>query len=725
MSKSQSLALDWGWTVTAPTAAAMAAGGAYGLASVGALTGMPPEYALLAAGTGALAQGGADFYQRRPLVHGIARCAAWLAAGGWCAQALAGQDALTWSAAGWWGAGTAGAMVLARGLVTAEKTAEGGRAARKLQKWANGKAGEWQRRLADLFRLEGHRVDGVRRWKSDVGYTVRVQMPDSTPDLPVDAPRKLAAALRLPRGGGVQITDGMAYGEIQINVTEKDVMVEELPLPDDTTITTINDPIPLGLYTNGEEAVMRLLDDCGLLVGQIGSGKSNQVNVANAGLLRTNDCVVWHIDTTGAGISMPWLRSWAIDGTSDVPLIDWVADTEEEAHIMLDVAREGISARKSGYQDLMASANDDKIPVSPQVPAILIVVDEIAELPMALMNKLDSVVNTGRAVRVRSLLCGLRATQDTITAAMKKQSRNRCGMRVSDPEELHHLFASGGTRLDPKAAPHRGSGFLSAPDENDVITDPAPFKGYRITPKRTDHLAPHFAGRRPTPDAVLLDTAPGRYYASRWARVLPRLYGDRQLAATTRPYTDTEVLRPPLDPVNGLPLTGADPVTSTPSPSPASTGTSPGPTPQPDAGARIGGAALAALLNSAPRSPRTATAGHEQGAETDRDGITADFGRVIEQTGGPADRPDPVPELLRTAHETVVAAGGRMHTADLAAKLGLDATALGTELGRLLRAAGVERPGKGTVRTGAANESKSGYLAETLAEAISHYRNTQ
>lgn len=725
MSNSRALVLDWGWNITPPTATAMAAGGAYSLAAVGALTGLPPNYALLAAGASALAQGTADVYQRRPLAHGIARCAAWLAAGGWCAHALAGHDALTWASAGWWGAGTGAAMVLAKGLATAEATAGADRASRKLQRWANGKAGEWHKRLARLFRLDGHTVDGVMPWDDNVGYTVRVQMPDDTPELPADAPRKLAAALRLPRGGGVQINDGTAYGEIHINVTVKDIMAEDLPFPDDLSITSINDPIVLGRYPNADPAVMRLLDDCGLLVGQIGSGKSNTINAANAQLLRTNDCLLFHIDTTGAGISMPWLRSWAIDGTSDVPLIDWTADTEEEAHIMLDVALAGIAARKAGYQDLMASVNDDKIPVSPAVPEILIAVDEIAELSMPLMNKLDSVVNTGRAARIRVLLCGLRATQDVITAAMKKQSRNRAGMRVSDPEELHHLFPSGGGRLDPKAAPHRGCGFLSAPDDDDIVSDPAPFKAYRITPKQISHMAPQLAARRPVPDEVFLDTEPGRYYASRWGRILPRLYKDKKLADSTTPYTSMEILRPPLDKVTGLPLTGAAPITSTPQPTTASGSSSEAP---PTDG-RFDGSALAALLNNvrAANTPPTTPEPHREatGEGTKGNVIRATFGKVIEQTGGPTERPDPVPALLRSVHDAVVAAGGRMHTADLAEKLGLEPTALGTELGNLLRAVGVQRPGKGTVRAGADGTPKPGYNADTLAEAITQYRNTQ
>ncbi|WP_405837805.1 hypothetical protein OG528_10360 [Streptomyces platensis] len=703
-------ALDWAWSTTPATTAALVAGGAYSVATVGAATGLPASYALLVSGVGAAAQAGADLYQRRPAGHTAARCAAWLATGGWTAVTLAGHTALTWSATGWWAAGTAAGMTLARGLVRAEQSARTERASRRLQKWANDQAKEWHERLHRLFRLTEHEVEGVKPWTGDVGYTVRVRMPSDTPELPADAIRKLAVDLRLPKGGGIQIVDGEVYGELHIRVTAKDVLAETIDFPDDLSATSIYQRMQIGLLTDGEPADFPLADVCALEIGQTGSGKSNLINVTNAQLLRTVDAVVWHLDVTGAGISLPWLRSWAIDGTSDVPLIDWTADTVEEAHIMLDVAIAAINTRKAAYQDLMHEANDDKIPVSPEVPAIILVVDEIAELPYEILAKLDSVVDTGRAARVRTVISGLRATQDVITAAMKKQSRVRIGMRVSDPEELHHLFPTGSGRLDPRAAAHKGSGFLSAPDEDDVDSQPGSFKCFRIKPRVINTIAPQLAERRPAVDAVTLETEPGRYYASRWGRILPRLYKTKKLSPTTHPYTDMDILRPPLDAATGLPVTTSGKPRKTTDPITPATGSESAP-PRP----RFGSDALASLL-----ATPAADTGQRAGADESQV-IRAEFGRVVQQAGVPADRPNPVPQLLADAHNAVVAAGGRMHTADLAEPLGMDSLVLGTELGKLLREVGIERPGKGTVRAGTDGESKSGYTAETLAAAIRAY----
>ncbi|MFB6992828.1 hypothetical protein ACFCX5_44170, partial [Streptomyces sp. NPDC056304] len=307
-------------------------------------------------------------------------------------------------------------------------------------------------------------------------------------------------------------------------------------------------------------------------------------------------------------------------------------------------------------------------------------------------------------------------TQDVITAAMKKQSRVRVGMRVSDPEELSHLFPTGGARINPKSAPYRGCGFYSSPDEEDVVSDPTAFKAYRIKPKQIRALSTVYADRRPRLEEVFLDTEPGEYYESRWGRILPRLYKAKQLAPTTIPYTDMDTLYPPINQLTGIPITGAADPDDDNAPAPrivASTTSAPA-RQQP----RVGSDLLSTMLNAARTSGQTAPSGGD-----DATVIQADFGRVIQQAGIPENRPSPIPQLLAEAHQHVVAAGGRMWSSDLAAAHGLDPRAFGTEVNRLLREVGVERPGAGTVRIG--DESKSGYLAETLAEAIQCYRDAE
>src|SRR5690606_671945 len=234
-----------------------------------------------------------------------------------------------------------------------------------------------------------------------------------------------------------------------------------------------------------------------------------------------------------AGVALPWIAPWALkeDG-SDVqakaPIVDWVAYDVPEALTMLRMAIQIIGHRKARNQKLMRSKNTDKIPVSADVPAICIIADETAELPADVQALIDSVMNTGRATRVRNLNCGLRATQDTITAAMKKQSKNRIGMSVTDPEELAYLF-SGFQVLDPADAPVPGSGFSTAANKAGA---PRPSTARRIVPDIITGGCIVCAGRRPVLDKISSEVELFDKYRARWARALPALFPEEYTEGT-------------------------------------------------------------------------------------------------------------------------------------------------------------------------------------------------
>ncbi|MFF1639445.1 hypothetical protein ACFVXA_17800 [Streptomyces sp. NPDC058246] len=80
-----------------------------------------------------------------------------------------------------------------------------------------------------------------------------------------------------------------------------------------------------------------------------------------------------------------------------------------------------------------------------------------------------------------------------------------------------------------------------------------------------------------------------------------------------------------------------------------------------------------------------------------------------------------VPPLLVRAHQAVVRAGGTMYTSDLADALGMRTQQLGTELVKILRAAGVSRPKSGSVSPSRGMPFRTGFTAETLATGIAMY----
>jgi S-DNA-T family DNA segregation ATPase FtsK/SpoIIIE len=504
-----------GWAAfNATSSTAVAGTGAF-------LAHMPPVYGL---GLGAVAAATGIVSGRRKRInvgHHLFRAACLLGAGAWVAWSAAHDPWSSWAP----GAALAGAGIVGWGSgVAVEETETGAddrQGAAAAQRRRNGIGDDWEERLLRVTGL-ACKVVAVQDWPGKVGMTLDCELPSGGRGNTVTEVKRYEEALstdaRLPHGAGVEVGRGIDRGAFLLRVALRDVMADLIPLPDDISPLSINGEFDIGLHRDATQAMVGLRYQCGLLTGNTDAGKTNQLNVVNDRLARCTDVLIWHIDTTGAGISLPWLRAWALDGTAARPVVDYVAPTVAEAVTMLHTAEQIIAARKLGYQDLMHSVNDDKVPVSAKIPEILIVVDEVKELPPSVQAQIDTVINTGRASGVRVLVCALRAVADTITSAMKVQAKLRIGMRSSDPEEYTYLFP-GWQRFDPNDAPYQGCGFIS-PDGS----TPRVFKGYRITPADIATRSVQLSDRRPSLDELSAGVEAGGLYRARWARTLPVLY---------------------------------------------------------------------------------------------------------------------------------------------------------------------------------------------------------
>ncbi|MFI1798977.1 DNA translocase FtsK [Streptomyces sp. NPDC020379] len=514
-----SVTWDWGPRLgpgeTTLVASAITAAGLCVDADVAALPPNSPLELALAAAVG----GGILDVRKNVTNSALAvRAASWLAGGTWCSWALVGP--LTGGSIAF-GASLAAFL----GLVNRAMTrTEGGRKERRahllMQRRIHEKTLEWEERLERITGIKGVHCPDLEEWPRDAGYTLPVELPGGAIVQHVAQHKDaLASDLRLPPGCGVEVIQGAHRGQALIRVTTRDIMADLIPYPDDYSELTITEEFPIGLFSDGTDVPASLLGDCGVLIGETDSGKTNQLHGVNASLSRMPDVLIWHVDITGAGISLPWITPWATEGTAAASVVDWTANTADEARIMLRMANQIIASRKTRYQRLMRSKNMDTLPVSADVPAIVIVTDETAQLPQDIKDLLDGVINVGRAVRVRALICGLRATQDTISAAMKKQAKLRIGMTVTDPEELSYLFP-GFAMLDPNDAPYPGSGFHMWGKKHPI----RPFKGFRLDPASIAEICNAVADRRPVLDKISASVPAGAYYGARWARTLPGLY---------------------------------------------------------------------------------------------------------------------------------------------------------------------------------------------------------
>ncbi|MER7112227.1 DNA translocase FtsK [Streptomyces sp. NPDC000229] len=501
------------------------------------ITGLPWQAAAITLGGAAAAGAVHDLREGTTIGTLTTRALSWLTAAGWASWALATAPLTT---TGWaTGLGLAAVGIAANASATrSESTRSERKRLLKLRRESVGILRDWEDRMQRVARVENCVGKDVQHWPGKVGYTVEIDLPSggtTADDLNGYGP-KFAADLRLPDGCGVEIFPGANRGTILIEVTLKDVISEDINYPEDFSELTLTERFPFGLHRNGQPALGSLCNDCGILIGETDAGKTNTLRVVTAQLARMPDALIWAIDITGGGVALPWITPWATEGLASAPIVDWIAHTEDEARLMLRMAGEIIAARKAGYQQLMREKKtDNKLPISREIPGIVILTDETASLPFDVKEMLDKVAEEGRAMRVRNLVCGLRATQDVVTATMKIQAKWRVGMTVSDAEELAYLFP-GYIKIDPKDAPVAGAGWTMhtrlGPKK------PTAMKVWRLVDELTDKICAATAARRPKLDQLSASVDSGAFYPQRWARTLPELYKGQQLTESAQHAID-------------------------------------------------------------------------------------------------------------------------------------------------------------------------------------------
>lgn len=518
--------LDWDAGHGPVTGPINAATGTLAAAWAGHAAHMPPSWAAAAAAAGTAGTYIAGRHRKASGAHQALRAAAWLAAGGWCAAALADGPWTQWGIgtliAGAVGLGTAMAGARHHDVKEAEQQAITEAAERRatLEGKAKQLAAEWEDRIARVCHA-AVQIVGIEQWETGNGYTLDGECgPGGTKwkDLAAYADA-LAADAKLPEGCGVEAGPGVHRGAFLLSIATVNALAADADYPADYTPLSINDPAPKGVHRDGTvfAPVMRQLS--ALVVGRRGSGKTNLMNVTLANQARMTDNLTWVIDLNGGGLALPWLHAWHTAGRPGRPPIDWVADTPDKALAMAQAALRIAKARKPGYKAREIAANDDKLPVDHEVPAITISSDEIAELfsPKARRDPvlretgdtLVQVMELARAVAVNVVNAALRATQDVVSEPqLLKQAGLKIGMK-SDETEMSYLFGWS-DRVSPEDAPYPGCGFCK------VLDDPArPFKAYRLKPAQIADIVTATADLQPQLDE-LSRRAAGEDYEHRW-----------------------------------------------------------------------------------------------------------------------------------------------------------------------------------------------------------------
>ncbi|MEU5853893.1 FtsK/SpoIIIE domain-containing protein [Nocardiopsis dassonvillei] len=384
--------------------------------------------------------------------------------------------------------------------------------------------GEWEARISRVCRIKGVRVTGIDEWERPVpgepgktrktGYSVLAELPSGGHRwTDVSSKRlELVSDTNLPTGCGIEVRAGETAREVILDVTTVNVLGEDLPLGE-IEKRSIYDPIPIGIRHDGSMLEVLLKWQWALLIGQTGSGKSNQLTATLAYLLMCEDVLIFGIDFNGGKLFMPYLRPW-LRGKAKKPAIAAVATDEEEAVAMLDFLIDAVAVRAAAYADLMEEEDDDKIPASPKIPHIVVVSDETNNLPKAVKERLVELSNRSRGVSIRGLTCALRAVDaggNGLPIELNTQSAVKVAMQVDNDAELSYLFSWGRA---PRCEEIPGVGFGVGGEKGRPISG---FKGPRTKPSTAAEVALATDAWRPDLDAPTIQTNP-EWWESRWER---------------------------------------------------------------------------------------------------------------------------------------------------------------------------------------------------------------
>jgi len=357
------------------------------------------------------------------------------------------------------------------------------RVARIIERWPT---------FADAIGLPGSRILSavVDKW----GWTARLALRrGQTAQHVVNAAGAIASALAVPPGGVRVEPDPDRADRALLRVVENDPHARPIPWKP-AALRSVADPVELGLFEDGSPVQVRLLYRNTLVGGIVGSGKSGVLNVLLAALAGCPDVVIWGIDLKGGMELRPWAGC-----------LDRLATTPAEAVALL---RDAVGELDRRAAQLTATEQRLWQP-TPDRPALLIVVDEYAELPDDAHQHADSLARRGRAVAVNLLAATQRPTQKAMGhGAVRSQMDIRICLRVREPRDADLILGQGKTAAGWHAHTLDAPGkFLTSDPEHDT---PRRARAYLITDHDVTRTATRHANDRPhlDPEPTTHDAEP-------------------------------------------------------------------------------------------------------------------------------------------------------------------------------------------------------------------------
>lgn len=220
--------------------------------------------------------------------------------------------------------------------------------------------------------------------------------------------------------------------EVVLRMVETDPHAEPIPWTPrpGKRPASITDPVKVGVWEDGSDVTVSLLRKHVLIGGATDSGKSGLLNVILGRLAECSDAIIWGIDLKEGMELAPWskvLNRLAVNGLQAAGLLrEAVAELERRAGFL---AEQGIREWTP----------------TPDAPALVVMIDEYAELSPAARKLADSIARRGRAVAVTLLVATQRPTQKTMGdgSAIRSQMNIRFCLRVVERADVDLILGAG------------------------------------------------------------------------------------------------------------------------------------------------------------------------------------------------------------------------------------------------------------------------------------------
>jgi S-DNA-T family DNA segregation ATPase FtsK/SpoIIIE len=342
--------------------------------------------------------------------------------------------------------------------------------------------------IADDIGLPGSRIASVvvDAW----GWTARVMLRKGTTVRHAIAKiPDIESGLELPPGSIRIFPDGKKANRLTMRVVETEPLAAPIPWPG-PVVTSITQPADIGISEDGRPVRVLLLRRNALIAGIRGSGKSGVLNVIIAILAACRDVRLWGIDLKGGMELGPWESCF-----------ERIATTPQEATQLFRDAVTELNQRAAR----MAAQGKRTWEPTPGDPALVIVIDEYAELPDEAHEPADSIGRRGRAVAVDLIAATQRPTQVAMgSTAVRSQMDIRICLRVREPRDTDLILGQGALNSGWHA--HRltrpGEFLISSPENG----TPERNRAYLLDDEHRDRHATRYAHRHPALPAAAPET---------------------------------------------------------------------------------------------------------------------------------------------------------------------------------------------------------------------------